>query len=270
MKLIPLVLIAFSPLFHNAILSAEEISLPPLNLTGLYGLSLAADFNNFQNQDILGFYPPESTTLPAGSTFIGSSLRFRYHINNWVYAGLGIDWLAKAFELSVSSEITQTYNWNAWNPYASLGVSYFRGANSFLYLEAGAGRILLQDSTFFETGGENTRASFTGAANSVAVGTGGTWFLIPLLAAEIYGGFRWARLDASSMTAGFSEGSPLNNVKGEKPFLDFSGPVVRLGLSLYLGMPDPFADLTASEAASPASLTSTAAPSALTGTASSQ
>lgn len=236
-----------------------------MKLSNLYGLSLAASFDNYMDKDILDFYQAGSTTLPDGSTFIGSSLRFRYHINEWFYAGAGWDWLSKAFEIQQSgTPITETYAWNAWNPYASLGLVFFRGANSFLCLEAGAGRVLLHDSSYTLTGQGDSAGSFTGAATTASIGMGGTWFLIPLLGAEIYGGYRVARLDSSAMQAKFSNGDPLNNVRSESPFIDFSGPVIRLGLAIYLGMPDPFADLSAPVKSpadsSPSPVSSTAAP----------
>jgi hypothetical protein len=232
----------------------------------LYGLSGSFSFDNYLNKDILDFYAPDTTTLPEGSTFMGSSLRFRYHMNEWFYAGLGWDWMAKAFEIKSMSD-TVMYSWYGWNPHASLGLVFFRGANSFLSLEASAGRVLLHDSSLSQTGLSNTQATFTGAATTGSIGVGGTWFLIPLLGAEIYGGYRMAKLDSSSLDARTNDGAPINNVRAEKPFIDFSGPVVRLGLALYLGMPDPFADLGALAPAAPQSASPTAQPSPVSPTA---
>jgi hypothetical protein len=237
------IFIAFFLLFRNAAFGQDELQ--PMKLRNLYGLSIAVNFDNYQDKDILSYYPADYTTLPDGSTFMGGSLRFRYHITDWFYGGLGWDWLSKAFEINDTyAHITQTYTWSAWNPYANLGLVFFRGINSFLYLEAGAGRVILHDSTYAETGGAGDTGNYSGGAVSGSLGLGGTWFLIPLVSAEIYGGYRLAKLDDSSVDAKYTSGDPIQ-ASGQKPFIDFSGPVIRLGLSIYLGMPDPFADLSA-------------------------
>jgi hypothetical protein len=208
-----------------------------MKLKGLYGLSGSVVFNNFSDRDILDFYAPGTTTLPDSSAFMGANLCLRYHVNDWFYACLGWDWLSKAFEISNASLSKETYEWDAFNPYAAVGFTFFKGANSFLDLEAGAGKVMLHDSSYTLIDPHTSTSPFAGSASTFNFGLGGTWFLIPLLGVDFQAGYRLARLDASAVD------TPCKNVSGNKPFIDFSGPLARVGLCLYLGMPDPFADM---------------------------
>ncbi len=226
----------------------------PVSLAGLWSLEASADFDMYDNSDVLSYYPAYSTTLPQGSTFLGFSARGSYHFSDAWYLGAGMDWLSKGF--SVTDQVpdgagntatyTQAYQWNALFPSLTLGWSFLRGVNSCLALEGSLGPVLLENSSYQESGSASEQASFSGASLGGTLGLSGAWFIVPCLSAEFQAGYRFAYLGAVSVQSSDPE-NPVEPVDGKAPFVDFSGPVVKVGLGLYFGMKNPWGDLAEPE-----------------------
>jgi hypothetical protein len=201
----------------------------PVLLKGHWSLDLGASIDNMATSDVLSLYPAGSQALPDYNTFVGYSLQARYHVSDALYLGAAFDILDKGYEISTPGGVTEDYAWNAMAPQALVGWSFYRAPSRFLAAQAGLGWLWLYNSTYSQQSpGGQLDGNYAGNGPALSGCLTGTWFLIPSVWLDLSLGYRWAM--AEGISAGPGVPTPSS--------IDFSCPLIRLGLSINWGMAD--------------------------------
>lgn len=229
---------------HHKALTAACLALAGLSsglcaqgdsLDGLWGLCVSGDVSMRNTHDIAEYAAKDSAGLPDTYTYLDYSLRLRHHVGDSLYLGLEVDSLFKDARLSPADGVTDSFDWPAVYPGLLAGWTLYRGAASFVAVEASAGWVFLTDATYSrETAAGRTEGTFKGSGFGATAGLTGTWFVVPSLGLELMLGWRQANLE--HIEAGLNNGGGIDTPRAGSPRVDYSGPVARLGLSINWGV----------------------------------
>jgi hypothetical protein len=231
-----------------AVLGAAEASLgsgsattaiQPSPLAGLWSLSLGGDFASLGSQDLQSFYPAGSISPPASHLTPGFFLLGRKHVSDSFYAVGGLSSLSKDYTVDWSGG-QDLYQWDAVFFSTGGGWMLYRAINFDLFAQAEAGWLLMTQGSFERTSTNpalaSTKGTFEGAAIATQFSAGGLWFILPSVALDLSGGYRFARLPLNFSTSA----GEVNPSFTPEFFADLSGPYGRIGLNFFWGLRNPW------------------------------
>lgn len=227
----------------SAILQAQpENPRDQVALAGLWALDFSADFAYLKSEDIRDLYASDPG-LPSARVFPGMDLSLRWHLVDEFYLGAGLGSLSKSYSVALTATgETETYEWNALYPRIFGGLVWYRWINSYLYFQAEAGGVFVNQGSYLRSGGASeVKGSFDGSTYGAAAGLGGVWFALPSVGLQLEGGYRRAVVQ-----------STFDQRPTRSWDISYSGPYARAGLSFFWGLKDPWGNLSeAPEAPSP-------------------
>jgi hypothetical protein len=207
----------------------------PSPLTGLWSLSLGGDFASLGDQDLKSFYPAGSIGAPASHLTPGFFLLGRKHVSDSFYAVGGLSSLSKGYTVDRSGG-QDLYQWDTVFISTGGGWMLSRALNFGLFAQAEAGWLVMTDGSFESTGSSATKGAFEGSAIATQFSAGGLWFLMPSVAIDLSGGYRFARLPLRFSTSA----GAVNPGFAPEPFADFSGYYGRIGIDFFWGLRNPW------------------------------
>lgn len=224
-----------------------EAAAPREPLGGLWSLNLSADLGYYKGEDLLSFYPAGTLQAPAPRAFPGFSVGLRRHFNERLFAGLQLSSLPKSYALDRSDGGSDLWTFDGLLLGASGGLILARGAQSALFAEAQWGYLSLINGTLDRSGPQASSGSLEGAGLAQQYGLGLLGFILPSVALEAQGGWRFARLPLSLSTRDGKQSPP----SAPEFYSDFSGPYGRLGLNFFWGVRNPWGEQEAPPAPAP-------------------
>lgn len=218
----------------------------PPSLAGLWSMNVSADLGHYSSEDLLSFYAQGALSAPAPQSYPGFSLGLRRHLSEHFFAGLQLASLPKGYSVSLGGSTDQ---WaldglllgasGAWmlQPTEALA----------LYAEAQVGWLTLINGGLERSGASTATGSLEGSALAEQFGLGALWFILPSVALEAQGGWRFARLPLTLSTGSGRQSPP----SAPEFYADFSGPYGRLGLAFFWGLKNPWGEQDAPPAPAP-------------------
>lgn len=218
----------------------EKRDVQPASLAGLWSLSLFGDFSLESGQDLQSFYPSGAISTPESRVFPGFAVGLRRHLTDNFFVGAQLASLPKSYNLSAGGN-DDTWQFDG----LMLGLSgdwmLYRAVSVGLYAEGQVGWLTLMGGSLDRLGPGATKGNLDGSALAEQFGLGGLWFILPSVALEAQGGFRFARLPLRFSTSQGSQTPPA----APEFFTDLSGPYGRLGLSFFWGLRNPWGEAEA-------------------------
>jgi hypothetical protein len=208
-------------------------NIQPAPLAGLWSLSLGGDFSSLGGQDLGTFYASGAPAEPAARLSPGFFLLGRKHVSDGFYACAGLSSLSKNYSVDRPGG-QDLFEWDSLLMSTGGGWLLSRSLGFALFTQAEVGWFYLSQGTFERTGPAATQGLFQGSALATQFSAGGLFFLLPSVALDLDGGYRFARLP---LTYSGNAGDP-----GFKPdfYADFSGPYARAGLNFFWGLRNPW------------------------------
>lgn len=207
----------------------------PNPLAGLWALTVGGDFSYQGAQDLASFYPASSLSGPTSRVLPGFYLEVRKHVSETFFGLASLTSLSKSY--SVDRGIGQDlYQWDAAIISVGGGWMLYRALNFGLAAQGEFGWMGLTDGSFSRDGIASTKGIFEGSAPATQFSASGLWFILPSVALELKGGYRFARMPLNFTTAV----GQVNPAFAPEFYADFSGPYGRAGLSFYWGLHNPW------------------------------
>jgi hypothetical protein len=221
-------------------------SIQPAPLAGLWALSLSADLSWTSTQDLLSFYPPGTLSAPPASAAPGFNLGLRRFVSDSFYVGAQLSSLPKNYSVSVGAD-QDTWTLDSLLLGAEGGWLLYRAVSVAFYGEASVGWLMLVNGDFERSGADTDKGSLEGGALSEQFSLGALWFILPSVALEAQGGYRFGRVPVT-VDSSIGRWTPKN---GPDFYADFSGSFARLGLSFFWGLSNPWGEQEAPSAPPP-------------------
>lgn len=215
----------------------ETLTVQAASLAGLWALSLSADLAWLGGEDLLSFYPSGALSVPAARLHPGFSLGLRRHLSGTFFVGAQLSSLPKGYQAEVGGQ-QDTWLFDGLLLGLSGGWLLYRAVSVAFYAEAQAGWLTLSNGSLDRTGSAATAGSLEGSALAEQFSLGALWFILPSVALEAQGGYRFARLPLSLTTSAGRQTPP----SMPEFYVDFSGSFARLGLSFYWGVKNPWGE----------------------------
>jgi hypothetical protein len=215
--------------------AAAVTGVDPVPLAGLWSITLGGDFSDQSGEDLPGFYPGPAAVAASPRIVPGYYLQGRKYISDSFFALASLSSLPKSYSLSLSGNQDQ-YDWDALVFSTGGGWMLYRALNFGLSAQAEVGWLALSEGSFQRSGAAPTSGSFSGSAVATQFSLGGLWFILPSVALDLSGGYRFARVplsfspDANDPSPGFPS----------QIYADFSGAYGRAGLSFFWGLRNPW------------------------------
>lgn len=219
---------------------------PAQSLAGLWSLSLSADMAWLNGQDLLSYYPSGALSAPPTQVFPGFNVGLRRHLSDRFFVGLQLSSLPKGYNVDVAGS-NDTWTFDGLMLGLSGGWVWLHSAHWALYTEAEAGWLGLADGSLERTGANAGTGSLDGSALAEQFNLGVQCFILPSVALEAQGGYRVAHLPLSLSTANGRQTSP----SAPEFYVDLGGPFVRLGLSFFWGLRNPWGEQAVPAAPAP-------------------
>lgn len=216
------------------------------SLAGLWSLSLDADLAWPSSEDLLSFYPAGTLSAPAPRLLPGFSLILRRYLSDSFFVGAQLASLPKGYSVDLGAS-NDTWTMDSLLLGVSGGWLLYRAVSVAFYGEASAGWLVLVDGSYERTGAGADKGSLEGSALSEQFDLGALWFILPSVALEAQGGYRFGRVPVTVST-GSGKWQPVN---GPDFYADFSGSFARLGLSFIWGLRNPWGEQAAPDAPPP-------------------
>lgn len=224
----------------------ETRSVQAASLAGLWSLSLGADLAWPATEDLLSYYPAGALSAPAPRLLPGFDLGLRRFLSDSFYVGAQLASLPKGYSVSLGPD-TDTWTLDSLLLGVNGGWLLYRAVSVAFYGEASAGWLMLVNGSYERTGSASDKGSLEGGALSEQFSVGALWFILPSVALEAQGGYRFARVPLSISTT-LGKWKPAN---GPDFYADFSGSFARLGLSFFWGLRNPWGEQAAPDAPPP-------------------
>lgn len=215
----------------------ETREVQPASLAGLWSLNVSGDFSYEAGQDLTSFYPAGALEPPASRVYPGFALALRRHLNDAFFVGAHLASLPKGYSVSLAGS-NDTWSLDALMLGLSLDWMLYRAVSVGLYAEAQAGWLSLLGGSLERTGAGATKGSLEGSALAEQFGLGGLWFILPSVALEAQGGWRFARLPLRLSTSAGPQSPP----SAPEFYADLGGAYGRLGLSFFWGLRNPWGE----------------------------
>ena len=210
-------------------------SIQPSPLAGLWALSVGGDFAYLGAQDLASFYPAASLSGPTSRVLPGFYLEVRKHVSESFFGLAALSSLSKSYSVDLGTG-QDLYQWDAAIISVGGGWVLYRALNFGLLAQGEFGWLAVTDGSFSRDGVAPTKGVFEGSAPATQFSLGGLWFILPSVALELKGGYRFARLPLSFTTAA----GQMNPAFAPEFYADFSGPYGRAGLSFFWGLRNPW------------------------------
>lgn len=227
----------------GAALRAEETlglgnalsEIQPSPLSGLWALSVGGDFSYLGAQDLASFYAASSLNGPTSRVLPGFYLEGRKHVSESFFGLASLASLSKSYTVDNGSG-QDLYQWDAVMLSVGGGWVLYRAVNFALLAQGEFGWLGMTDGSFSRDGAAATKGSFEGSAPATQFSAGGLWFILPSVALELNGGYRFARLPLRFSTAS----GQMSPSFAPEFFADFSGPFGRAGINFFWGLRNPW------------------------------
>jgi hypothetical protein len=207
----------------------------PSPLASLWSISLGGDFTNEGSQDLQSFYAPGSIGLPATRVVPGYYLQGRKYISDSFFALACLSSLPKSYSVNQAGSQDQ-YEWDALILGTGGGWILYRALNFAFSAQAEAGWLVMSEGSFERSGANATKGTLEGSALATQFSVGGLWFVLPSVALDLCGGYRFARVPLSFAT----DAGNLSPTFAPQFYADFSGAYGRAGLSFFWGLRNPW------------------------------
>jgi hypothetical protein len=214
--------------------------LPQANLAGRWSLNVSGDLAWPTTHDLASYYPNGAIADPAVTLFPGFSLTLRRHLDAGFFTGFQLGSLPKGYSLDVGPN-HDTWTLDALTANAVLGWMVLPTPELGLFLEVQAGWFGLSNGALERSGPGSTDGVLEGSGLNAQAGVGLQAFILPSVALEAQGGWRNARVGVDLSTSAGKQTPP----SGPEFFVDDSGPFVRLGLTFYWGLRNPWGEQAA-------------------------
>ncbi len=224
-------------------LAAPRAQAETPGLAGLWSLNLSADLAWMGGDDLLSFYPQGALGAPARRAFPGFGLGLRRHLSDSFFVGAQLASLPKGYWVERGAD-KDSWAFDGLQLGAGAGWVVRLSRRAAVYAEAQVGWLSLVNGSLERSGANATTGSLEGSALSQQLGLGLLGFILPSVALEAQGGYRFARLPLSFSTKAGRQSPP----SAPEFYADFSGPFARLGLSFFWGLRNPWGQQAAPEA----------------------
>lgn len=211
-----------------------SMSAQPSPMAGLWAVSLGGDFVNMGSDDLESFYPSGSLSAPPRHLTPGFYLQIRKHVSETFFGLVDLSSLPKAYTVDRPSG-QDLYEWDAVLLGLGGGWMLYHALNFGLSAQGEFGWLTLTQGSYEHTGTNPAKGTFDGSALATQFSLGGLWFVMPSVALEISGGYRFARLPLSR-----SASIPPPTGSAPEYYADLSGSFGRCGLSFFWGLRDPW------------------------------
>lgn len=215
-------------------------------LEGLWSLNLSADLAWPPTEDLLSYYPAGALSAPGARMVPGFNLGLRRFLSESFFIGAQLSSLPKGYSVTVAAS-QDTWSMDSLLLGVAGGWLIYRAVSVAFYAEAAAGWLSLVNGTYERTGAGADKGSLEGSALSEQFSLGALWFILPSVALEAQGGYRFGRVPVSYTNGGGRQKPP----SAPEFYADFSGSFARLGLSFFWGLSNPWGEQEAPDAPPP-------------------
>jgi hypothetical protein len=212
-------------------------SVQAATLAGLWALSLAVDLSWQGGEDLLSYYPAGALSAPPTRAYPGFGLGLRRHLNDSFFVGAHLGSLPKSHRAVLGAD-EDDWAFEGLMLGVSGGWLLYRAVSVAFYAEAQAAWLTLIDGQLQRRGPAATSGSLEGSALAEQFSLGALWFILPSVALEAQGGYRFARLPLGLVTKAGRQSPP----SAPEFYADFSGSFARLGLSFFWGLKNPWGE----------------------------
>jgi hypothetical protein len=210
-------------------------------------MNLAADLAWSSSEDLLSYYAPGALSAPPQRMVPGFSLGLRRFLSDSFFVGAQLDSLPKGYAVSVAGN-NDTWTLDSLCLGLDGGWVLYRAVSVAFYGQASVGWLMLANGAYERTGAAPDKGSLEGSALSEQFSLGALWFILPSVALEAQGGYRFGRVPVSVTSTTLGRWKPLN---GPDFYADFGGSFARLGLSFFWGLANPWGEQEAPSAPPP-------------------
>lgn len=207
----------------------------PSPLAGLWALTVGGDFSYLSANDLASFYPASSLNGPTSRVLPGFYLEVRKHVSESFFGLASLTSLSKSYSVDRGTS-QDLYQWDTAIISVGGGWMLYRALNFGLAAQGEFGWMGLTDGSFSRDGVAPTKGIFEGSAPATQFSASGLWFILPSVALELKGGYRFARMPLNFTTAV----GQVNPAFAPEFYADFSGPYGRAGLSFFWGLRNPW------------------------------